>query len=298
MDQEFILKDVLERTCLVSLEFDEWMKLASRVPAGKRPFDREYVLPDFINTFQGVVQLPHALVLKMQEEQDEGEEVDDDDEDDSDVDEQEMLQAADDDDVNMTNDKGDPNDDDSSDQDDGEDENDDESPEQIRRRLLKQREEEAQRRREQEAEQQVLNISVERFAIPEALFRPSDVGLPSEWAGLPMAIVQSIQACPKHFQLALYQSIYLVGGLSLLPGLKDRLEREIRSLAPCEFELHVKACEDPIYQAWRGACQLSQEKPFEEWSIGREELVDVSSKSSNKRGTWKRMLSANGGCLV
>jgi actin-related protein len=310
MDQEFMLKDVLERTGEVALRFNEWMQLAARVPAGRRPYDREYVLPDFVQTFQGEVRLPRALLdlQKRAEERgsgntigaeqgggaDDDEEDDEDEDDDSDVDENELNKPGDDNDDEDMSDAGPSkvkksrkqvHDDASLNEDDEEE---DETPDQIRRRILRQKEEEERRRREEEAERQVLNLSVERFAIPEALFRPSDVGLPAEWAGLPEAIVQSIQACPEHFQPALFRSIYLVGGLSQLPGLKDRLERELRALVPCDLEVAIDACADPINQAWHGARQLVLDLPPEMWSVGRDMVTDSASKSNKgKSSAWK-----------
>jgi hypothetical protein len=296
MDQDFLLRDVLEQTCEVSPRFEEWIKLASRVSAGRRHYDREYLLPDFTHTFCGEVKLPRALLLAKDSEHGRSDAVEVDDEEDSDVDEAEMnLCDHDDEDDGSNAKKMEDGDDGSVDDEDEEDE----SLEQARRRLLAQREEEERRRREEEAERQVLHLSVERFAIPEVLFRPSDAGLPPEWAGLPAAVVQSIQACPLPFQPALYQSIHLVGGLSRMPGLKERLEREIRSLAPCEFPVSVSACPDPTSQVWRAANRFAAQHPVENWSMSREDVAEAttSSSSAGKRGVWKRM-GADGGLLV
>lgn len=301
MDHEWLVRQVLEQTGLVSLDFAGDMRLAQRVSAGRRPFDREVVLPDFTTTFQIEVRLPAALqqaqaaAAKGDDNDEDADEVDD--EDDSDVDAQEMLEAEDSGDDDKDEEDG-PS---SSrikmevDDDDDDEEDEDETPAQIRRRLLKQREEEARRRREQEAEQQVLHVSVERFAIPEALFRPSDVGLPRDWAGLPAAIAQSIEACPRPFQPALWQSIHLVGGLTQLPGLQERLYQELRALAPCEWEICIETANDPVHGAWMGACNLSHIRPVEEWSISRDEFLD--SKQS-KRGLWKRFQQENGDFLI
>lgn len=43
------------------------------------------------------------------------------------------------------------------------------------------------------ADQQLLAMNNERFMIPEILMHPSDIGL--EQAGIPEAIVQSVDAC-------------------------------------------------------------------------------------------------------
>jgi actin-related protein 6 len=281
MDQEWILRNVLHETAYCSMQFGDDMRLAQRLPAGRRPYDREYVLPDHQNNFQGSVRLPPALQKEADGENEE-EEVENSD-DDSDVDEQEMQEAEDEDD----------DDDEKDDEVEEKNSDDEESPAEIRGRLLKRREEDQRRRREEEEEQQVLNVTVERFSIPETLFRPSDVGLPSEIAGLPAAIVQSIEACPGPFQAALYQSIHLVGGLSQLPNLKDRLERELRALAPCQYEVVISASDSPIDQAWRGARELTKQGSHTDWSVSVGDSDPVV-----KRGEWKRLLVSAGGHLV
>jgi actin-related protein len=284
MDQTWILKNVLHETAYCSMQFGDDIRLAQRVPAGRRPYDREYVLPDAQNNFQGSVRLPPALQKQVDGEKENEEDEEENSDDDSDVDEKEMQEADEDDDGD--NDER---------EDEAEERNsdDEESPEERRRRLLKQREEDQRQRRELEEEQQVLNLTVERFSIPEALFRPSDVGLPSEIAGLPAAIVQSIDACPEPFQAALYQSIHLVGGLSQLPNLKDRLQRELRALAPCRYEVVITSSEAPIDQAWNGACKLTKQGSHADWSVN---VGD--SDAVMKRGAWKRLLVSAGGHLV
>ena len=184
------------------------------------------------------------------------------------------------------------------------DSDDSDDDEQLRQRLVRERHEEERRRREQEAEQQVLHVSVERFAIPEILFRPSDAGLPQEWANVPQAVVQAIDACPLVYRAVLYQSIQLTGGLSQLTNVAERLEREVRALAPDQYKLvrvvtptpvnkvaltsPSSSCCCPVEAAWRGANRLATTQPCEEWSVGRDE----------GQGAWKRMLWSEGGHLV
>lgn len=273
MDQDWILRDVMEKTAYASLNFAHDMSEARKVPAGRRHFDCEYILPDFQNTFRGQVRMK-AVQQQAEEDSD-----DEDDDDDEDADENEMESAGEE--------GGDDREEEAEEEvaDDSEDE--EESPAAKRRRLLKEREEAAKLRRVQEEEQQVLNVGVERFAIPESLFRPSDAGLPREWAGLAEAIVQSIQASPKEFQAALYLSIHLTGGLSKMSKIKERLERELRALTPCQYAVSVSKSESPIDQAWKGACKLSMEDPYTKWSVSKDEWED-----SSKRGAWKRF------CLV
>lgn len=43
--------------------------------------------------------------------------------------------------------------------------------------------------------EQILRLSNERFAVPEMLFHPSDIGI--QEMGLPEAIVDSVQSLPE-----------------------------------------------------------------------------------------------------
>jgi actin-related protein len=152
----------------------------------------------------------------------------------------------------------------------------------MRERILAQRRAEEERRRADEAERQVLRLSLERFAIPELLFAPQDGNLPAEWAALPTAIIQCIESCPQPYRAGLYRSIQLTGGLSMLPGLRSRLLREVRRLVHPDYNadykvdddeeenesrdqhaatsaqplLHIRTLPDPLVASWRGGCRL------------------------------------------
>jgi actin-related protein len=110
-------------------------------------------------------------------------------------------------------------------------------------------------------------------------------------AGLPQAIVQSIQACPKPFQPALFRSIQLTGGLSQLPNLLERLKRELRALAPGQFQVDVLEAKEPIHQAWLGARDLARKVPPTDWCVSRDEW-------EANRKAWMRLLVSKGGGVV
>jgi actin-related protein 6 len=293
MDQEFLLEAAQRELGFFSLQFGEDLKLARRLPLGKRPYDREFVLPDYSTTHHGVVRLPAALQQQASEE--------------------ETEETAAENNAENSNRKGGEEDDDDDDEDDDEvegrddgknsdaqdeDSDDDESDEARRRRILRQRQEQERRRQELEEEHQVLLVSVERFTIPEVLFRPTDAGLSPNLAGLPEAIVASISACPRQYQAAMYQSIRVVGGLCLIPNLLARLERELRCLAPCQYEVNIKVMDDaPMDQAWLGGKQWVQRKLHSAWSIGIDEW-EASKKDPRKPKAWHRLLAENGGAMV
>ncbi|KAJ2724433.1 Actin- protein 6 [Coemansia sp. Benny D115] len=97
---------------------------------------------------------------------------------------------------------------------------------------------------------QVLRLGNERFAVPEALFHPEDVGL--EQGGVHEMVFQAIQACAPELRPLMYANVQLAGGQALVPGIRDRLERELRALAPADVTVCVSVDESPGELAWRG----------------------------------------------
>lgn len=132
---------------------------------------------------------------------------------------------------------------------------DEETDAQRLRRIQRQKEEERRRRELEEESRQALTLSVERFAAPEILFRPDDVGL--DHGGIAEMVIQSVQACPPALRAAMYRNVLLTGGNALVPGFAQRLERELRSLAPSQYEVRVFFPEDPVTYAWKGARQIA-----------------------------------------
>uniref|UniRef100_A0A0M3JIN1 Actin-like protein (inferred by orthology to a C. elegans protein) n=1 Tax=Anisakis simplex TaxID=6269 RepID=A0A0M3JIN1_ANISI len=68
---------------------------------------------------------------------------------------------------------------------------------------------------------QKLILNIERFAVPEVLFNPSDIGV--QQMGVAEAIAASINKCPKAMHGRLYNNIILVGGNSLFEGYRKRV---------------------------------------------------------------------------
>ncbi|KAK3203079.1 hypothetical protein GRF29_112g116901, partial [Pseudopithomyces chartarum] len=62
----------------------------------------------------------------------------------------------------------------------------------------------------------VLPLGNERFAVPEILFHPSDIGIQEE--GLPAAIMQSLAVLPEALKVGMLANVLVVGGTSLIPG--------------------------------------------------------------------------------
>ena len=91
-------------------------------------------------------------------------------------------------------------------------------------------------------DQQVLRMNNERFTIPEILFHPSDVGI--KQMGIPEAIIDCLKACEEETWPHLLSNIVLTGGSAKFPGFQDRVLKEVRSLAPEEFQIKIHLPEE------------------------------------------------------
>lgn len=87
------------------------------------------------------------------------------------------------------------------------------------------------------AQDQVLTLNNELFMVPEALFRPSDIGL--QQAGIHEAVAQAVAGCHPALAPMLFSHIILTGGCSQLPGFAERFRAELRPLVPDDYELGV-----------------------------------------------------------
>ncbi|XP_076243806.1 actin-related protein 6 [Calliopsis andreniformis] len=121
-------------------------------------------------------------------------------------------------------------------------------------------------------EQQTLRLSNERFAIPEILFYPSDVGI--RQMGIPEAIMDCLKACEEETWPHLLSNIILTGGNAKFPGFQERIYKEVRSLAPAEYAINVHIPENPIIYAWRGGKALSKDPIFSSLLVTREEYEE------------------------
>ncbi|XP_018515650.1 LOW QUALITY PROTEIN: actin-related protein 6 [Lates calcarifer] len=120
--------------------------------------------------------------------------------------------------------------------------------------------------------EQILRLANERFAVPEMLFHPSDIGI--QEMGIPEAIVHSIQSLPDEMQPHFYQSIVLTGGNTLFPGFRERLEAELRSLVPAHLPVSVLLPANPICYSWEGGKLLAHNPDYDEMVVTREDYEE------------------------
>lgn len=113
------------------------------------------------------------------------------------------------------------------------------------------------------AEDFKINLGIERFRCPEILFQPNMVGV--DQAGLDEMTGVSLRRLPlkdDEVKNRMCDSIIILGGSSLLPGLDSRLEAGIRRIRPYLSPIKVVRSLDPILDAWRGAADYAASGQF------------------------------------
>ena len=108
--------------------------------------------------------------------------------------------------------------------------------------------------------------------MPELLFNPSDVGIMQ--MGISEAIAHAISKCDPSAHPWLYKNIILTGGNCGFPNFKERVEREVRELAPHLMDVRVSLPLDPVKYAWQGGTRLAADDCFRDICVTREEYLE------------------------
>ena len=140
------------------------------------------------------------------------------------------------------------------------------------------------------AEEQVMVLGNERFAVPELLLNPADIGL--RQGGISEAVMQSVEMLPVELQGVCLANVVLAGGTARIPGLAERVQAELRGMAPGECEVRVRVVEEPEKAAWMGGVRWVQQGGVE-W----EKRVVTREEYFENGGAWaqRKMRGLEGG---
>jgi actin beta/gamma 1 len=119
---------------------------------------------------------------------------------------------------------------------------------------------------------QVITIGNERFRCPETLFRPSFVGV--ETIAIHEAAYKSIMKCDVDIRRDLYANTVLSGGSTMYPGIAERIQKEITSLAQSEIEINVIAPPERKYSVWIGGSIIASISAFQSMWISKDEYIE------------------------
>jgi actin len=119
-----------------------------------------------------------------------------------------------------------------------------------------------------------IGIGNERFCCPELLFKPSINGL--EYDGIDQILFDSIRKCDPAIRNNMYANIVLSGGTTMLPGLPERIEKDIKRFALTRAaDIKIIASPERKYAAWIGSSILASLPVFSLMDITHEEYNEI-----------------------
>lgn len=126
---------------------------------------------------------------------------------------------------------------------------------------------------EEEIEEVLLEVGNERFTVPEVLFAPNMVGM--HQCGIAHAIEASIGLLDPDLHSLLYSTVVANGGNTVMPGFHQRLEAELRMLAPDTFDVSVPVGPQASDEAaWRGGMRLAASNALDRCWITKAEYEE------------------------
>jgi len=102
-----------------------------------------------------------------------------------------------------------------------------------------------------------ITLGDERWKAPEALFKPSMVGIEAEsCAGVASMVWDSVSRCEIDLRRNLLSNVVLSGGSTMFPGFQERLHKELRLYAPTASQAGIRVVPSgghQNYAVWIGA---------------------------------------------
>ena len=118
----------------------------------------------------------------------------------------------------------------------------------------------------------IIEIGQERFLAPEILFNP--LLREYEYPGIPEILSESINKTNVDLKLQLYGSILLSGGNTNIKGMKERIYKEIKKLAPKNAKVRLHTASNPEYCSWIGGNIISSLDIAKEMWISLKEWME------------------------
>ena len=109
----------------------------------------------------------------------------------------------------------------------------------------------------------------------ESLFQPSLIGKEETTPGIHTCVRNAVQKVTIDSHRYFYENIVLAGGTSMLPGLAERLSKEVTALAPRSMRIKTVAPAERGYSGWIGGSILASRGSFQEMCMTSEEYWEA-----------------------
>merc|ERR1719402_1882870 len=101
------------------------------------------------------------------------------------------------------------------------------------------------------------------------MFRPAFLGM--EDVGIQEGCFNSIMKSDVDIRRDLYANTVLSGGTTMFPGIADRMQKEITSLAPSTTKIKIIAPPERKYSVWIGGSILASLSTFQSMWVSKQE---------------------------
>lgn len=130
-------------------------------------------------------------------------------------------------------------------------------------------------------DESVITLNDERFRCSEALFKPSLLGL--ELPGIHQLLFDSIWRCPIDCRKDFVGNIVLAGGVTMCPGIADRLDKELCALAPSSLKIKIISPPERKVSVWIGGSIMASLSTFQQSWIGKEEYDECGPTIAHRK---------------
>ncbi|KAI6776032.1 hypothetical protein HG530_002790 [Fusarium avenaceum] len=142
-----------------------------------------------------------------------------------------------------------------------------------------------------QSEEDALTLRNERFAVPELLFSPSDVGI--RQPGLADLVQESLNELPIGLWPSMLANIIVVGGNTHFDGFIQRLQKEVVQRVPDDCIVRVARPADPVTQTWYGGANLANHPHIERLAVTKKEYEEHGSSWVAHRVARDESVGAN-----
>jgi len=129
----------------------------------------------------------------------------------------------------------------------------------------------------------IITVGAERFRCPEVLFKPNVIGKESK--GIHELTFNSIMKCDIDIRKDLYKNTVLSGGTTMFPSIEQRLEAELKALAPAGNDIKIIAPPERKYSVWIGGSILASLSTFEEMWVTKDEYDEAGPTIVHRKCT-------------
>ena len=122
-----------------------------------------------------------------------------------------------------------------------------------------------------------LHLATEQIRISEILFQPSIIG--HEQAGISETIEFILKKFSSSDQQKLVSNIFITGAVASLPGIKNRLEKDLKEMRPFKSSFKVKVAKYPSCDSWNGAKKFANNFPADSSAfVSRQQYQEMGSE--------------------